>query len=289
MDYRGLLRRAEDELRAAGIDDWKHDAWALMEHALGIDRLGYLLDGGSTVAADGENEYKRLVGLRCSHVPLQHITGSAWFYGREFAVTPDVLIPRQDTEVLVGEALSRLEGGSVLDLCTGSGCIVLSLLLEKSGLNGVGTDISGAALEVARRNGERLGVDCNASGEACTVDFRQGDLYGALGEGETFDMVVSNPPYIPTGDIEGLDPEVRLHDPMLALDGHEDGLYFYRRIIDGCEGHLKRGGWLVLEIGMDQGAAVASMMEQKGFGDVLVRKDLAGLDRVVLGRLCPHC
>ena len=194
--------------------------------------------------------------------------------GLDFVVNENVLIPRQDTETLVEEVMKQLHDGfRILDLCTGSGCILLSLLHYSNGCTGVGADISEAALAVARENAGRLG-------ETSAV-FVRGDLFENI-TGQ-FEIIVSNPPYIRTGTIETLMDEVRLYEPRLALDGHEDGLYFYRRIISEGKRHLCGGGMLFLEIGYDQREDVMRLMEEAGYRDVAAARDLAGLDRVVYG------
>ena len=195
--------------------------------------------------------------------------------GLEFGVNEYVLVPRQDTEILVESVLDILEGGmEVLDMCTGSGCILISLLklCSFADVRGVGADVSEHALKVACENAEKLGVD---------VKFLHSDLFSNV-EGK-YDVIVSNPPYIRTAVIEELKEEVKLHDPFIALDGKEDGLYFYRRIVDESTNHLKKGGKLYFEIGYDQGEDVSRLMREAGFADVTVKKDLAGLDRVVFG------
>ena len=193
--------------------------------------------------------------------------------GLEFLVNEHVLIPRQDTEILVEEVLRELTDGSrILDLCTGSGCILLSLLNYSNDCVGTGSDISEKALETARRNARKLGI---------SAQFLHSDLFDEV-EGR-YDFIVSNPPYIASGEIPGLMEEVRLHEPLCALDGHEDGLFFYRRIIAESPEHLVRGGSLYLEIGWDQAAAVKALMEETGFHEVRITKDYAGLDRVVSG------
>jgi release factor glutamine methyltransferase len=208
--------------------------------------------------------------------------------GHEFYVDEHVLIPSQDTEVLVEEALKRMEGlnePEILDMCTGSGCILLSLLAEKPDSTGTGADISEAALQVARRNANRLGLEDRA-------EFVESDLFLAEYFMERcgkdtgkYDILISNPPYIPTEEIGELMEEVRLHDPVLALDGRADGLYFYRKITECAGTYLNPGGWLLYEIGCSQGADVAFLLEQAGFTAVRIVKDLAGLDRVVLGQI----
>lgn len=193
--------------------------------------------------------------------------------GYPFYVDEHVLIPRQDTETLAEEALKVLKPGmQVLDLCTGSGCILISLMKMCEGLYGTGSDISEEALEVARKNACRLEVNAT---------FIRSSLFEHISG--RYNLIVSNPPYICTSVIQELQEEVRLHDPFIALDGKEDGLYFYREIIKAGGGYLKPGGYLMFEIGYDQGTEVASLMEKHGYRNIMVKKDLAGLDRVVSG------
>ena len=221
-----------------------------------------------TAEADVAEQYRQLCEKRAQHIPLQHLTGQAYFMGYEFYVDDRVLVPRQDTETLVEEAVSylrELPAPKILDMCTGSGCILLSLLMELPQASGTGADVSADALEVAKENTRRLGLEKRA-------ELIQSDL-------------ISNPPYIRTADIDGLMDEVRLHDPRLALDGKADGLYFYEKITEQAGKHLKPGGWLIYEIGCDQAKDVAEIMKKKGFVQIEVKKDLAGLDRIVEGRM----
>ena len=195
--------------------------------------------------------------------------------GLDFAVTPAVLIPRQDTEILVEACLKRLKAGSrVLDMCTGSGCILISLLYYGEKCTGTGADISADALSVARKNAQRNSV---------TAEFTESNLFEKIHG--SFDMIVSNPPYIATEEIEGLMPEVRDYEPRLALDGTADGLYFYRKIISGCREFLNPDGMVLFEIGCEQGAAVSKMLHYAGFSEVHVIQDLTHHDRVVFGKL----
>ncbi len=214
--------------------------------------------------------------------------------GLEFSVNEKVLIPRQDTEILVEEVLRELfDGMRILDLCTGSGCILISLLHYSNDCEGLGVDISTEALKTAAENAFRLlggehGLSqeentAGADGPGRRYDFRQGDLFEAA-EGK-FDIIVSNPPYIPSVIIETLMPEVREHEPRLALDGGQDGLVFYRRILEGSGEYLNAGGKLFLEIGYDQAEAVGRLMEQAGFQEIRTKKDYSGHDRVVWGTL----
>ena len=237
--------------------------------------------------AKTEERYRMLCTKRAQHIPLQHITGRAYFMGYEFCVDERVLVPRQDTEVLVEEAISRmrnLEKPQILDMCTGSGCILLSLLLELPQALGTGVDVSEGALCVAKENRKRLGLEQRA--ELIQSDLFSADYFrkNSGNDHMEYDMLISNPPYIRTEDIEGLMEEVRFHDPVLALDGKENGLYFYEKITEQAGTYLKPGGWLMYEIGCDQGMDVSEIMKKNGFEQIEIKKDLAGLDRVVTGR-----
>ena len=286
MTYRELLQQGKDALRDKGIEEWDSDAWLLFEFVTDLDRTHYPLHQGEQCDAPRQEQYMRLLKNRGQHIPLQHLTGHQEFMGFDFIVNEHVLVPRQDTELLVLEALKRVCAGmSVLDMCTGSGCILLSLakLCEtkehgapKEGYpksRYTGADISMQALLVAQENAKRLGA---------AVEFIQSDLFENIPD--SYDMILSNPPYIKKEDISHLMPEVRDHEPRLALDGGEDGLNFYRKIICQTSKHLQKGGWLLFEIGFDQGLEVADMMTRNGFVAVEVKQDLAGLDRVVLGK-----
>lgn len=275
------LKRGEEYLARRQIPDASLDAWYLLEHLLKqekgslINRAWFLLNRQEETGQELLEKYEKLLEKRGSHVPLQHITGEQEFMGISFLVNEKVLVPRQDTEILVEEAMKAAKPGmEVLDLCTGSGCILISLMKRRPGMKGMACDLSGEALQVAEENSRRQGVD---------IDFRHGDLFEAVTG--RFDLIVSNPPYIPTDEISHLMEEVRLFDPVMALDGGEDGLYFYRNIVSDAPGYLKDGGWLMVEIGHDQGEVVAGLLKKAGFGRVEVCKDLAGLDRVVKGRL----
>lgn len=274
--WREALKEGEERLIGAGISEGKYDAWALMEFAFDMEKSYYFLHEDDRIEEEQSEKYRKLIAEREKRIPLQQILGSAWFMGYEFHVNDQVLIPRFDTEILVEEAGKRLKPGmQILDLCTGSGCILLSLLAEHKNLQikGTGADISSRALAVAKENRKRLNVQ---------ADFVESDLFSEIRG--SYHMITSNPPYIATGEIEKLMPEVRDHEPHLALDGKEDGLYFYRKIVEQAPSYLEPDGWLCLEIGYDQGEALKRMMEQSGYENIQIVKDLAGLDRVVTGQ-----
>lgn len=273
MNYGEALKSGAEYLRSREIADAEYDAWYLMEFAGHISRAEYLLRRMEKMPKEVYIRYEELLRERGKRIPLQHLTGEQEFMGLSFTVNERVLIPRQDTELLVEEALKRLRPGArVLDLCTGSGCIAISLKKIRPDLDVTASDLSGQALEIARENAKRLRAD---------VDFVQSDLLEELSG--AFDMILSNPPYIPTKTIDTLMEEVRFHDPKMALDGGADGLFFYRRIIAESKSHLTRGGWLIFENGHDQGETVSHMMMEGSYTGVRVIKDLSGLDRVVVG------
>ena len=275
MTLREALTLGKDLLNKSEIQDYETDAWLLLEAACNCTRNDLYLRGNEPIAKEQETLYETYLKERCKRIPLQHILGVQYFMGLEFFVNSDVLCPRPDTEVLVETALERIRPGSkILDMCTGSGCIVLSLLHYAKDCTGTGADLSEKALAVAKSNAEKLGISC---------DFMHSDLFEKI-EGR-YDVIVSNPPYIATKEIETLMPEVREHEPMMALDGKEDGLFFYRKITDASRSYLNPEGWLMFEIGWDQGEAVSDMMKRAGFCEAAVIKDLAGLDRVVIGKL----
>lgn len=274
MTFREAYTFGERELHMAGIDDAGVDAWYLLEYVTGINRAMYFMKMMDKMNPEEEEKYLEYIEIRKKHIPLQHITGVQEFMGFEFAVNEHVLVPRQDTEVLVETVLKELKpGADILDMCVGSGCILLSLVKLGEDVHGTGVDISEEALKVAAKNRDKLEVN---------VNLVHSDLFQNV-EGK-YDLIVSNPPYIRTAVIEELKEEVKFYDPFIALDGKEDGLYFYRKIVDECRRYLKQGGKLYFEIGHDQGEDVKNLMEEAGFSGVSVKKDLAGLDRVVFGK-----
>lgn len=283
MTYRELYEEGARRLGRAGVPEAGLDARLLAEFVCGRDQNGLFVHGEDLVEPKEQETFFALLEKRSRRIPLQYLTGIQCFMGLDFAVTPQVLIPRQDTEILAEEVLRHLHDGMrVLDLCTGSGCILISLLRYTNGCRGLGADISGEALAVARHNAGRL-LGGGLAGEEKEARFVESDLYENV-EG-TFDVIVSNPPYIPTAHIDDLMPEVRDYEPRQALDGGKDGLLFYRGILDGCRRYLAGGGMLFLEIGFDQGKAVRGLMEKAGFCEVQVVKDYGGLDRVAYGTL----
>jgi len=348
---------AEHYLASCQIEDAAVDAWYLLEYVTGVSRAMYLADRDKKLSEEQRDAYAALVNKRGAHIPLQHLTGEQEFMGLPFLVSEAVLIPRQDTETLVELALDKIKaalrsgvlpreihverdsgaGGDetevrrgsdlspeendryrVLDLCTGSGCIAVSIakLCEqmweknsgnpgKSGkdqepckkwLEVCASDLSEDALALAQENARRLGADVrffhsdlfaqipmpvDCENRSVSADSLTGEK--ARGAGVVFDLIVSNPPYIRTQVIEELSEEVRLHEPRLALDGGDDGLEFYRRIVCESRGYLRLGGWLRRGSGYDEGEDVADLLRQNGFSQVRVSKDLAGNDRVVEG------
>ncbi|MCI7062895.1 MAG: peptide chain release factor N(5)-glutamine methyltransferase [Lachnospiraceae bacterium] len=273
MNWRELLKVGKERLIRAEIEDADCDAWILLEYISGLDRARFFLYEQETVPTDVITKYTEMLEQRSCHIPVQHLTGSQEFMGLEFMVTPDVLIPRQDTELLVETVLPYVKGKKVLDVCTGSGCIAISLALlgQTSATDAV--DISEKALKVAKINAGRLHAP---------VDFYQGDLLEDI-KG-TYDVIVSNPPYIASGELQKLMPEVHDHEPELALDGGTDGLDFYPRLLQEVTKHLAPGGIFAVEIGYDQGVAVREMFRRNHFEDVKCHQDLCGKDRVIIGR-----
>ena len=292
MSLKKAYIEGKEILAGAGIDEADLDAWYLLEYVTGITKARYYMDPDQKMSEDADRKYKECLEKRKNHIPLQHITGTQEFMGLEFLVNENVLIPRQDTEVLVEEALHMISkdqsvGDSsfqLLDMCTGSGCILLSVMhyAEQRGISikGTGVDFSEEALVVAKKNEEHLRNGQN-DGKG-KISWILSDLFENVSG--IYDMILSNPPYIRTSEIEKLQDEVKLHDPRMALDGMEDGLYFYRKIVSEGKAFLKEDGWMLFEIGYDQGEAVKALMRENGFFDVQIVKDLTGLDRVVLGR-----
>ena len=273
MKYEELYRLGRQKLQSVGIEEADLDARLLLEAVCDTDRNYLLVHGMNEVTEQQKESYVNHIKKRSEHIPLQHILGYQEFMGLEFKVTSQVLVPRQDTETLVEEALRYLHDGMhILDMCTGSGCILLSLLHYSNDCVGTGCDLSEEALTVARENAEKLDIQ---------AEFIQSDLFENING--KYEIIVSNPPYIQSQVIPTLMEEVRLYDPLMALDGGEDGLFFYREIVSKAGNYLYPGGMLFFEIGYDQGLAVSECMKAAGFREVTVCKDLTGLDRVVSG------
>lgn len=270
-----------EKFKSAGIEEIDSQTKLLMEHCFGVTNIDFVLNPNRELEADSYDYYIQCVNKRCDRIPLQHIIGKTNFMGMDFSVNENVLIPRFDTENLVEKVLKICEGRNVLDMCTGSGCIILSLAKLGKIKSGIGIDVSEKALEIARHNKEMLSVD--------NVEFLQSDMFDVLEkntyDNKTFDIIVSNPPYIPTGEIEKLMREVKNYDPFIALDGKEDGLFFYRRISKEARKYLVESGVLALEIGYDQGESVPQILKADGYKDIKVYKDLSGLDRVVIANI----
>lgn len=275
MTFREAMCFGEEKLNTVGIIDAKSDAWLLLTYVCKIDRTFYYVHMDEEMSPELFAEYEAILNKRAEHVPLQYITGEQEFMGILFRVNESVLIPRQDTETLVEEALKLVRPGmKVLDMCTGSGCILISILKNVVDVEGFGYDISKQAINTAKENAKLNNVNAT---------FERSDLFEEVVD--KFDIIVSNPPYIPTDVIGGLMPEVAVYEPIQALDGKEDGLHFYRRILKDALEFLKSEGKLLFEIGHDQGESVPALMRDAGYKDVRVVKDLAGNDRVVIGGL----
>lgn len=285
-----VLNYGKQVLKDAGIAEADLDSWYLFEQIFGISRAQYFMCAREKVSGDGLESkmaaYDDALKKRASRIPLQQILGQQEFMGLTFLVNEHVLIPRQDTETLVELVLKEQKDKniSVLDMCTGSGCIAVSLKKLGGYARVEGADISEEALKVAKRNSEEI-LENNDTviGRTEGVTFRNSDMFSSFQETERFDVIVSNPPYIPSAVIEELEPEVRDHEPRGALDGTADGLYFYRILAEECAKHLTLGGHVYFEIGYDQGAAVKELLDTHGFKDTRVIQDLAGKDRVVCG------
>lgn len=275
MTHRQLIEEAKARLVEAGIEEASNDAWMLFSEAFSMDRTAYLLHMNDEAGEATATEYKAMVSQRYEHIPLQYITGRTWFMGNEFHVDANVLIPRFDTEILVEKAYECIdEQAKVLDMCTGSGCIAISIALQYPRAHVIAVDVSMEALSVAKKNADRLAAQ--------NVEFVRSDMFTAVSG--KYDVIISNPPYIATKEIASLTKEVADNEPMLALDGHEDGLFFYKILTEEGREFLKDNGLLLMEIGYDQADAVSTMLKNNGFTDVSVIRDLAGLDRVVCGR-----
>ena len=272
---KGLLADGAKMLAQAGIDEAELDARYILEYITGLNSAQYFIHSEDIIEKDKAEEFFRLIERRSKRIPLSYVIGTRDFFGLTFKVDENVLIPEQETELLVEEVIKHSEGKSVLDMCTGSGCIAISIALFGKPSKVAASDISEKALEVARENAKSLKV-----GE---ISFIQADMFENVTD--KFDVIVSNPPYIETGEIDELMPEVRDYIPRLALDGDIDGLKFYRIISKEAVKKLNKNGRIFYEIGYNQSRAVASILLENGFTDVKIMKDYSGLDRIVMAKL----
>jgi release factor glutamine methyltransferase len=270
------LRDGAQVLSAAGIADAPRDARRLMAHALGVDPGRITLLAHDPMPDPAQAAFQAMIARRGAREPVSKITGKRAFYGRDFIVTSDVLDPRPETETLVAWALSA-PFRDVLDLGTGSGCILITLLAERPDAHGAGLDLSPAALKVAEQNAQAQGV-------AGRARFQQSDWCAEMPESQSFDLIVSNPPYIALQEMPDLSPEVLGHDPRIALTDEGDGLQAYRAIADQAPGHLRAGGRMAVEIGPTQGVAVSRLFQEAGLENVAIHPDLDSRDRVVTGQ-----
>ena len=274
---RKVLDWTRTRFEKEAVDSARLTAELLLAHSLGIQRVKLYMDLDRPLVADELSTFRALIQRRLAGEPTQYLMGHREFYGRRFAVDPRVLIPRPETELLVEAALRSVPKDAparLLDLCTGSGCIAVSMAAERPLAEVWATELSPAALEVARSNAESLGV-------AARVRFLEGDLLGPIPPESRFDVIVSNPPYIRTSELASLQREVQ-KEPRVALDGGDDGLAIIRRIAETAQGFLRPGGRLALEIGDDQGDAVKTLLTRAGYHEVLIEKDYARLDRLAL-------
>lgn len=262
-----------DTLQTAGVEEAGLDAWYLLSYCMGISKSQYYMMQEDDITEEMQMSYIQLINERCTRKPLQYITHLQEFMGLEFYVDENVLIPRQDTEILVELALKYCENKSVLDMCTGSGCIAVSIAKLGEARDVTASDISKEALCIAAKN---------ASNNDVNISFIESDLWKNI-DGK-YDIVVSNPPYVTADEMKGLMPEVIEHEPELALYGGDDGLDIYKRIISKLAEHINNGGYIFFEIGYAQGKSVSDILLENGFEDVKIEKDLAGLDRVVWAR-----
>jgi release factor glutamine methyltransferase len=274
------LNRAASRLRAAGIANDLLDAQTLLAAAIGRDRTYLIVNFNQELAPEQLEKYQALIERRAAGEPLQYITGRQEFYGLEFEVTPAVLIPRPETELIVEETL-RLAHQSgraaplIVDVGTGSGCIAVALARELEGARVIAADISPAALEVARRNAARYGLRDR-------IEFVEGDLLGGVGEGTRADFIVSNPPYVAAREMPELQREVREWEPRAALTDEADGLSFYRRLLNEAPAHLKAGGHLLCEMGYGQAASVVALVDGGVWQPPSLLRDLQGIERTLV-------
>lgn len=275
-----VLAWATDDFRTRGFETPRLEAELLLAHSLGCDRIRLVIDSGRPLSAEELANVKQLIQRRRRYEPMAYILQSREFWGRKFTVSPAVLVPRPDTEILVETALELTAAehlfGRALDLCTGSGCVAVTFALERPTWRTWATDISGAALEVARANAARLG--------APEVTFREGDLFAALESEQRFSLITANPPYIATGELASLQPDIREYEPTLALTSGADGLDLVRRLIVEATDYLEPGGSLAMEIGAGQAPVVKQLFSERGFVNVRTKRDLGKHERVVFAQ-----
>lgn len=277
-----LIQKTTGYFEKAGVPTPRLDIEWLLAHALGLRRMDLYVQFERVLTEAELDRLRPLVKRRAAREPLQHLVGTVEFCGIPLAVDRRALIPRPETEILVDRALALLpqEEAVALDLGTGSGAIALALLAARPAWRVIATDLSAEALALARENAARLGLESR-------VTFREGDLFAPLIAGEVFDLVAANPPYLPTAQIASLEPEVREHDPRVALDGGAAGLDVIRRIADEAPKALKSGGRLLLEVGHDQADAVAGLLRERGWTEIAFSADLQGCRRIVEAQAAP--
>jgi len=278
---RSMAKWMADDFAGRGLDSPRLDAELLLAHGLGCDRMGLYLDLDRPLDTAELDGIRALVKRRRAREPVAYILGEREFVGRSFEVGTAVLIPRPDTETLVDRALALLEpetDARLADVCTGSGCIAITLAAARPGCQVDATDLSEDALLVAHRNAARHDTDAR-------VRFLAGDLLAALPEGERYALIACNPPYVTQAQWAGLDADVRDHEPRLALVGGDDGLEMYRRLAPDLPGRLQPGGRVLLEVGMGQAPAVSALLQAAGLIELQVHEDLGGIERVVEARL----
>lgn len=281
MQLKELIKCGENILKDAGIEGYANDAKLLAMFIFGLDYTGIFMKMNEEVSTEDRESYMDVINVRSTHYPCQYIVGSQDFMGYTFKCAENVLIPRPETEILVETALQLTEGYKdikALDMCCGTGCIGISYNLKRLESGHTNdfvqlADISRDAIELSKENIFNLGAKC---------DIVRTDLFEKIED--SFDIIMSNPPYIPTSDIDEIMEDVKEFEPRLALDGMEDGLYFYDNIIRRTDRYLRRDGILVFEIGYNQYQDIRELLINKGFTDVSVKKDYAGLDRVVIAR-----
>jgi release factor glutamine methyltransferase len=277
---RRILTWATQDFAARGFDCPGLDAELLLSHALGVDRIRLIVDSNTVLEAEQLQGIRELIQRRRTGEPIAYILGRREFYGLEFRVDPRVLIPRPDTETLVGVALKRTEThslyGKALDLCTGSGCVAIAISKARTTWQLLATDASQDALAVARNNAERLGALHN-------LTLRHSDLFDQI-EATALDLITCNPPYIPAAEIAGLAPDIRNFEPRLALDGGDDGLQIIRRIVTHAKPFLSPGGVLAMEVGAGQASAVSALFEAAQYSEIERQRDYGGHERVVSGK-----